>query len=109
MSIAQSEPIPLAANVSDCCVAGFQHAGTPTGSTVQIAGLPTYIASPAPSANTDAARKVILFLADIYGPQHLNNQLIQDFFATKGEHSMSIAIYPMRHRETSILTIWCQS
>lgn len=105
MSTAQSNPAPLAANVSDCCVAGFQHAGTPTGTTVQIAGFPTYIASPAPSTTTTAARKVILFLADIYSPLHLNNQLIQDFFATKGVHNNTHSYWLSMH-ETSKLIIW---
>lgn len=84
----------LAGNVSDCCVVGFQHEGTAKGSIIQIAGFPTYIASPA--KDNEGPKKVILFLADIYSPLHLNNQLIQDFYATQGLYIHNILFLPLK-------------
>jgi len=73
----------LASAPGNCCVVGFKHTGTPTGSTTTIAGVNTYVSEPK-QAHPGSEKKVILFFADVFGPVHLNNQLIQDYFAEHG-------------------------
>ncbi|KAJ7485059.1 hypothetical protein B0H11DRAFT_1149590 [Mycena galericulata] len=65
------------------CFTGVKHFGTPVGKTVTIAGVPTYVSDPPPSSSADA-KKVVLFFADVFGPFYLNNQLLQDYFASHG-------------------------
>jgi len=73
----------LASAPGDCCVTGFNHTGTPTGATTIIAGVNTYVSEPK-VAQSGSEKKVILFFADIFSPVHLNNQLLQDYFAGRG-------------------------
>ncbi|KAF4590084.1 hypothetical protein EYR38_009382 [Pleurotus pulmonarius] len=56
-----------------------QHAGTPVGQTITIAGVSTYVSTP--NANL---KKIILFFPDVYGPFYINNQLLQNSFAANG-------------------------
>lgn len=71
----------LAGPPGDCCFSGVKHSGEPTGRTIDIGGLSTYITEP----KSGQAKGIILFFADIYGPFYLNNQLLQDYFAENGE------------------------
>ncbi|KAG1742669.1 dienelactone hydrolase [Suillus paluster] len=71
----------LASTPGSCCFTGVKHTGTPAGRIEDLGGLQTYISEPPTSGTT---QKVILFLADVWGPLFLNNQLIQDYFASCG-------------------------
>jgi hypothetical protein len=72
----------LASAPGDCCFIGFKHTGTPRGTTTTIAGVNTYVSKP--NENQAGLEKVILFFSDVFGPLHLNNQLVQDYFASCG-------------------------
>jgi hypothetical protein len=37
-----------------------------------------------PPSSADGPKKVVLFFADVCGPFYLNNQLLQDYFASRG-------------------------
>ncbi|KAK0222765.1 hypothetical protein EDD85DRAFT_982934 [Armillaria nabsnona] len=80
-----SSPI-LAGSLGECCFKAVKHEGTPAGRTDIIAGVPTYLSEP-PSAETVQETKVVLYFADVYGPLHINNQLVQDYFASQGSVS----------------------
>ncbi|KAK0209976.1 Alpha/Beta hydrolase protein [Desarmillaria ectypa] len=69
--------------LGECCFTAVKHEGTPAGRTDTIAGVPTYISEP-PSAKTVQKPKVVLYFADVYGPLYVNNQLVQDYFASQG-------------------------
>ncbi|KAJ6597571.1 Alpha/Beta hydrolase protein [Mycena vulgaris] len=73
----------------DDCFTGVKHSGTPVGKTVTIADVPTYVSDP-PSAAGGSPKKIILFLPDVYGPFFLNNQLLQDYFASQGFYVVGI-------------------
>ncbi|KAJ7083982.1 Alpha/Beta hydrolase protein [Mycena belliarum] len=73
----------LAHSHCDDCFRGVKHSGTAAGQTVTIADVPTYVSNQ-PSATAGSPKKVILFFADIYGPFSLNNELVQDYFASQG-------------------------
>ncbi|KAG6834194.1 hypothetical protein H0H93_011287, partial [Arthromyces matolae] len=75
-----SAPV-LAGNLGDCCFKVVEHSGTPVGKSIDIAGVPTYISEP---SSQTGAKKIILYLSDVFGPFFLNNQLIQDYFAGHG-------------------------
>ncbi|KAF9225101.1 alpha/beta-hydrolase [Gyrodon lividus] len=74
----------LAGPPGDCCFSGVKHSGTPIGRVEELGGLSTYISEPPAGLGTGTHKKVILFLADIYGPLFVNNQLLQDYFASCG-------------------------
>jgi len=71
----------LASAPASCCFSGVKHTGTPVGRVEDLGGIQTYISEP-PSAA--ATQKVILLLADIWGPLFVNNKLLQDYFASCG-------------------------
>ena len=78
--MASTSPI-LAGIPGDCCVTGFRHTGNPLGKITTIGGMQTYVSEP---QKATTATKVILFLADVFGPFLPNNQNIQDYFAGHG-------------------------
>ncbi|KAK0196137.1 Alpha/Beta hydrolase protein [Armillaria mellea] len=78
-----SSPI-LAGPLGECCFKAVKHEGTPVGRTDIIAGVPTYVSEPSSANKTVQKTKVILYFADVYGPLHINNQLVQDYFASQG-------------------------
>ena len=64
----------------DDCFKTVAHSGTPLGHTETIAGVATYVSEPTGTARN----KILLFFADVFGPFYLNNQLVQDWFASNG-------------------------
>ncbi|KAJ7827988.1 Alpha/Beta hydrolase protein [Mycena leptocephala] len=69
----------------DNCFTGVKHSGDPVGKSVTIANVPTYLSEPPAGVATDnGPKKVIIFFADVFGPFYLNNQLLQDYFASHG-------------------------
>ncbi|KAF8815627.1 chlorocatechol-degradation protein [Phlegmacium glaucopus] len=63
------------------CVKGVTHEGTPQGKWEKIGGIDSYVATPSGEYPKD---KVILYLADGFGPQLPNAQLMADDFAATG-------------------------
>ena len=77
----------LAGSPGDCCLKGVKHSGEPSGETITIAGIQTYISKPPPakdSSHDNLDKKIILYFADVYGPFYLNAQLLQDYYASQG-------------------------
>jgi dienelactone hydrolase len=73
----------LAGPPGECCVQGVKHFGEPSGETITIAGIETYISKP-PAQGNSQDKKIILYLADVFGPFYLNAQLLQDYYASCG-------------------------
>ncbi|KAF7973501.1 hypothetical protein HWV62_15006 [Athelia sp. TMB] len=67
------------ATLSECCIKGHKHNGDPAGGIIKLAGLDTYIAEP--TKEVTGPKKVLIFLSDVYGSQHINAMLLQDQFA----------------------------
>ncbi|ESK84748.1 dienelactone hydrolase endo- -beta-d-glucanase [Moniliophthora roreri MCA 2997] len=63
------------------CVKGVVHEGTPTGKWEKIGGVDCYVAIPSIDYPKD---KVLLYLADVFGVQLPNAQLLVDSFAENG-------------------------
>jgi len=70
----------LAGPPGECCVQGVKHFGEPSGETITIAGIETYISKPPDKGSS----KIILYFADVFGPFYLNSQLLQDYYASHG-------------------------
>ena len=83
MSATSKSPI-LAGPPGDCCVKGVKHFGEPSGEIITIAGIPTYISKPPPAKEGSKDKKIILYLADVFGPLFINAQLLQDYYASYG-------------------------
>ncbi|KIJ93531.1 hypothetical protein K443DRAFT_684480 [Laccaria amethystina LaAM-08-1] len=79
----------LAGPPGECCAKGFKHSGEPAGTTVTIADLRTYLSEPR-TVQSEGPKKVILFFSDIFGPYFLNNQLLQDYYASQGYHVLGV-------------------
>lgn len=75
----------LALGITKECLKGFVHPGTPKGRNVTIAGVNTYVAEP-PKGHDKGPKKVIYFFSDVFSAVWINNELIQDYFASQGEH-----------------------
>lgn len=88
-----SSPV-LAGPITEHCIEGFQHTGTARGTNVTIADVPTYFSEPA--TPSDDKKKVLLFFSDIYSPFYVNNQLLQDYFASEGVfRNLLLQLYPV--------------
>jgi len=66
--------------VSECCISGHLHDGTPKGAVSVIEGMKCYIATPE-SGNKE---KAIFFITDFFGYALPNAQLLADEYAANG-------------------------
>ncbi|KAG9237600.1 dienelactone hydrolase family protein-like protein [Amylocarpus encephaloides] len=66
--------------MSNCCLSGSVHDGTPTGKVETIDNLQTYIAAPKDGSKA----KSIVFLVDIFGWEFKNVRLLADNYAKAG-------------------------
>jgi len=82
--MASTQSPVLAGPPGDCCLKGVKHFGDPTGETITIAGVQTYISKPPPAKDSLHDKKIILYLADVFGPFYINAQLLQDYYASHG-------------------------
>jgi dienelactone hydrolase len=67
------------------CYAGHAHDGTPTGQVVKLHGLDTYVAEPAEGRS---ARGIIVIIPDVFGWNFVNNRLLADHYASKGDYKV---------------------
>ncbi|KIK53710.1 hypothetical protein GYMLUDRAFT_49245 [Collybiopsis luxurians FD-317 M1] len=74
----------LAGPPGDCCFKPFRHEGTPAGRKISIVDIPTYLVEPSKDNATKGTEKILIFLADVWGPFYQTNMLLQDFFAQNG-------------------------
>ena len=70
----------------DDCFKTVPHTGTPVGRTETIAGVETYISESTGTAASSGQKKILLYFSDVFGPFYINSQLIQNWFASKGNH-----------------------
>ena len=88
-------PATLAGPPGASCWTGIKHTGSPQGRVEPLGGLDTYIVEPPAGAASDPHKKVLLFLADAYGPLFIINKLLQDYFASRGM-SVPIGMHAVR-------------
>ncbi|KAJ7725180.1 Alpha/Beta hydrolase protein [Mycena metata] len=81
--MSSTSPTIAKAHCEDCFT-GVKHSGDPVGKTVTIADVQTYVSKPPSAGAASGPKKVVLFFSDVYGPFFLNNQLLQDYFASQG-------------------------
>ena len=89
--MASTQSPVLAGPPRDCCFKGVKHFGEPSGETITIAGIQTYLSKPLRPKDSSHEKKIILFLADVYGPFFINSQLLQDYYASRGLFTSTIA------------------
>jgi len=63
------------------CIQGVRHKGEPEGQIEIIGGVKCYVGTPTVDYPKD---KVVLFLADVFGIEFINNRLLVDDFARNG-------------------------
>ncbi|KAJ3525065.1 hypothetical protein NMY22_g10729 [Coprinellus aureogranulatus] len=84
-AVSNSSSPALALGITKDCLKGSLHPGTPKGRNETIAGVNTYVAEP-PKGHGKAPKKVIFFFSDVFSAVWINNELIQDYFASQGYH-----------------------
>ncbi|TFY82903.1 hypothetical protein EWM64_g1110 [Hericium alpestre] len=72
----------LAAPPGECCTKTVQHAGDAVGVWDEISSLKTYVSYPPQKSET--YDRIILFFTDVFSPVYINNQLISDWYASRG-------------------------
>ncbi|KAF9067238.1 alpha/beta-hydrolase [Rhodocollybia butyracea] len=74
----------MSSGFCDDCFKGVTHEGTVKGKWEQIGGIDCYVGIPSDHGIEYPKDKALLFLADVYGMQFVNNQLLVDGFAANG-------------------------
>ena len=92
----------LASPPGECCTKTVQHSGTAVGVFEDLNGVNTYVSYP--PTRQERYRRVIFFFADVFGPMYINNQLIMDYFASKGilSSALSLHVHPSTPIEQDI-------
>jgi hypothetical protein len=67
------------------CFAGHTHDGEPKGTVTKLHGFDTYVAEP---SDGRTARAIIVFLPDAFGWEFVNNRLLADHYAAKGDYKV---------------------
>ncbi|KAH7041518.1 dienelactone hydrolase [Microdochium trichocladiopsis] len=81
---------PVLAKPADvCCLKGDLHKGEPTGKTIQIEGVDTYVATPDSKA---ANGHVLLSFPDAFG-LHINSMLLMDAYAACGYLTLGVVYF----------------
>jgi len=75
--------MPEQTTLSDCCLTGHIHTGTPRGREETIGGLPTYV-----TGDVKDKAKTIVFLHDVWGWKIPNTRLLADEYASNGFYVM---------------------
>ena len=108
-------PFTLTSPPNAYCWTGIKHTGTPEGRIEPLGGLDTYVSEPPANAQSGPHEKVLLFLADAYGPLLINNKLLQDYFASRGISFAMVCVLqvvadangkPRIHRTRTGLFLW---
>ncbi|EMD40205.1 hypothetical protein CERSUDRAFT_112410 [Gelatoporia subvermispora B] len=60
------------------CITGTVHTGTPAGTEITLAGLPTY------ATGDEASTRIVIFGHDIFGWKFINTRLLADEYAARG-------------------------
>ncbi|TFK21071.1 alpha/beta-hydrolase [Coprinopsis marcescibilis] len=79
----------LAGPLDKDCLQGSKYTGEPKGRNLTIAGVQTYVSEASRHGghwSGNGGAKVIIFFSDVFGPFYINNELLQDYFASKGFH-----------------------
>lgn len=77
------------------CVSGFEHSGTPIGVEQKIHGLDTYVTGPADGL---PPKGLIVFIPDAFGWKFVNNRVLADTYAKKGQFLVYIPHFMVRGR-----------
>lgn len=67
------------------CFSGHQHEGQPVGKMIKLHGLDTYLAEPPEGRE---ARGIIVLIPDAFGIEFVNNKLLADTYARKGDYKV---------------------
>lgn len=67
------------------CFSGHEHSGEPLGKMTKLHGLETYISEP---TNGRPVRGLIVIIPDAFGIDFVNNKLLADHYASKGDYKV---------------------
>lgn len=67
------------------CFSGHQHDGEPVGKMIKLHGLSTYVVEPPEGRKV---RGIIVYIPDAFGIDFINNKLLADAYARKGDYKV---------------------
>lgn len=67
------------------CFSGSEHSGTPKGKLIKLHGLDTYVTEP-PEGRP--AKGIIVIIPDAFGIEFINNKILADIYAAKGDYKV---------------------
>ncbi|OAA59900.1 stomatin family protein [Niveomyces insectorum RCEF 264] len=76
------------------CFAGAVHEGKPRGEIIKLHGLDTYATRP---ADGRTARAIIVIVSDGFGWEFVNNRLLADHYADKGDYTVYLPDFMEGH------------
>ena len=80
-----SDPV-LAAPSGECCLKTVQHKGAAAGTSEFIFNINTYVTGK--KAGPGPAERILLYFPDVFGPFYINNELVADYFASRGRFAV---------------------
>ncbi|KAG8157629.1 hypothetical protein KVR01_012671 [Diaporthe batatas] len=76
------------------CFSGTEHSGTPRGKVVKLHGLDTYVTEP-PEGRP--AKGIIVYIPDAFGIDFINNKILADIYAAKGDYKVYLPDFMLGH------------
>ncbi|ROV89701.1 hypothetical protein VMCG_10349 [Cytospora schulzeri] len=76
------------------CFSGHQHQGTPRGNIIRHHGLETYVTEPSQGR---AVKGIIVIIPDAFGIDFINNKILADTYATKGDYRVYLPDFMLGH------------
>ncbi|KAH8774569.1 Alpha/Beta hydrolase protein [Diaporthe sp. PMI_573] len=76
------------------CFSGSEHNGTPKGKMVKLHGLDTYVTEP-PEGRP--AKGIIVIIPDAFGIDFINNKILADIYAAKGDYKVYLPDFMRGH------------
>ncbi|KAK2597519.1 hypothetical protein N8I77_012300 [Diaporthe amygdali] len=76
------------------CFSGFEHDGTPKGKVIKLHGLDTYVTEPAEGRHV---KGIIVYIPDAFGIDFVNNKILADTYAAKGDYKVYLPDFMFGH------------
>ncbi|KAI3401491.1 hypothetical protein diail_10925 [Diaporthe ilicicola] len=76
------------------CFSGSEHDGTPKGKMIKLHGLDTYVSEP-PEGRP--AKGIIVIIPDAFGIDFVNNKILADTYAAKGDYKVYLPDFMLGH------------
>jgi hypothetical protein len=85
------------------CFSGAAHEGTPRGKMITLHGLETYVSEP---ADDRPVKGIIVIIPDAFGLPFVNNKILADHYADKGNYRVYLPDFMLGERLFSVSNMY---